>query len=332
MNLPPKVLVLGSNSFAGSVFTKTLLEKGVEVLGMNRSPELPRVYQAYFGSNLKDRFVFMQGGSNFNVDYVVEVCEAQDIKTVVNFSAQSMVAESWDEPWDWYQTNCVWLSQLVGAFVNWGKLKKFIHFTTPEVYGSTDSWIKENQIFMPSTPYAISRAAGDLHLLAEFKRSGFPVVFTRASNIFGPHQRRNRIIPKALISAAMEYRIELHGGGRSERSFIYMEDVARALLLLLVNSENGRTYHISSGVTHTVREVVERCYQVMDKSPDKYLLNTFERPGKDHSYKLDSTRIKEEIGWGEEVGFEDGLLRTKIWVVENLKLLLAENAEYKHAQ
>ena len=110
--------------------------------------------------------------------------------------------------------------------------------TTPEVYGSTDGgWIKEHNHFAPSTPYAVSRAACDLHLHSFHQAYGFPVVFTRAANVYGPGQQLYRIIPRALLSARTGESMQLHGGGHSVRAFIHIKDVVRAtgvLLLLLL--------------------------------------------------------------------------------------------------
>ena len=111
-----------------------------------------------------------------------------------------MVGESWINPDQWYQTNVVSLSKLISSLrINNIKLDKFIQFTTPEVYGNTTGLIRENFNFMPTTPYAISRSAGDLHLKAMFDNFDFPVIFTRAANVYGEHQSNYRILPKTFI-------------------------------------------------------------------------------------------------------------------------------------
>jgi dTDP-glucose 4,6-dehydratase len=324
------ILMLGLNSFSGSVTAKKFLEKGFNVFGLNRSMEIQPLYRAYSSADNGHNIEIMELGSNFEVERVIEICESHKVETIVNFAAQSMVAQSWDTPWDWYETNCVWLSKLSSALIKWGKLKKFIHYTTPEVYGTTSGWISENTPINPSTPYAISRAAGDLHLMAEHKRSRFPVIFTRAANVFGPFQQRYRIIPKALISAASDSEIELHGGGYSERSFIFMNDVASALLSIMRAGQIGSTYHISTTRLVTVRRVVEMCFEVYGKNPEPFIKGAKERPGKDQAYMLDSSKLKSDLGWKDVTSLEEGISLTKDWVDSWISDLLEQPSEYIH--
>ena len=126
-------------------------------------------------------------------------------------------------------------------------LKKYVHITTPEVYGSTDQgWIKESFNFAPSTPYAVSRAACDLHLKSFFDAYDFPVVFTRAANVYGPGQQLYRIIPRTILSCLSGKSMDLHGGGKSMRSFIHINDVAQATLKISLESKNGTQWHLSA--------------------------------------------------------------------------------------
>lgn len=307
-----------------------MLDYGYKVVGLNRSTEVPSSYRAYTESTNPRNLVIHELGSNFDVNRVVELCEFHESNTIINFAAQSMVAQSWDSPWDWYETNCVWLSKLSSALLRWGKLHRFLHFSTPEVYGSTNGWIREDSTFNPSTPYAISRAAGDQHLLAELKRSGFPVVLTRAANVYGPFQQKYRIIPKALISAATNQKIQLHGGGLSERSFIYMDDVTEAILKILNHGQLGSTYHISTQRLISISEVVKLCFRAYDKDPLEYLEVSVDRPGKDKAYSLDSFRLRSELKWEDKVSLEQGIIATKRWVDKWLHELQLQPAEYWH--
>ena len=149
-----------------------------------------------------------------------------------------MVAQSWNSPVDWYQTNV--LSQV--AFHDQLRLRsylrKYVHITTPEVYGSTNgSWLTESTHFCPSTPYAVSRAACDLHLLSFSRAYDFPVIFTRAANVYGPGQQLYRIIPRTILSGLSDIRMNLHGG--PNRSFIHVSDVVRATLTLALEAQSG---------------------------------------------------------------------------------------------
>ena len=161
-----------------------------------------------------------------------------------------MVAESWLNPTHWYRTNVMAQVALHDVLREKTYLQKYVHVSTPEVYGSTDGgWIKEHNHFAPSTPYAVSRAACDLHLQSFYEAYGFPVVFTRAANVYGPGQQLYRIIPRTLLSTRTGKPMKLHGGGNSVRSFIHIKDVVRATLRLATDGEPGTTWHLSSKKT-----------------------------------------------------------------------------------
>lgn len=330
MNEPRTILILGLNSFSGAVTASKLLQEGFNVIGVNRSREIEPPYRPYLRQELNSQLKIHELGSNYSGEEIVEICDEYEIPIILNFAAQSMVGQSWKYPWDWYQTNCVWLSKLTSELIDWGKLHQFIQYTTPEVYGSTTGWISENSKFNPSTPYAISRAAGDLHLMAEQKQNGFPVIFTRAANVYGPFQQRYRIIVKSLLSAANDDEIELHGGGLSKRSFIFMEDVAEALLKIIECGKIGDTYHISTQQLVSIRRIVEMCYQAYDRDASLYLKTIEDRPGKDHAYMLESSKIRVELGWRDKVCVHAGIMKTKNWVDEWLPELLKQPPEYIH--
>lgn len=305
-----------------------LLKKGYEVFGISRSPELPLSYRPY-DSNSRN-FHFLQLGSNFDTDEVVSICKTKKITKIINFVAQSMVGQSWDEPQDWYETNCVWLAKLTKSLLSMDNLECFLHFSTPEVYGSTLGWTKEQFRFNPSTPYAISRAAGDQHLQVLHDLKGFPVVFTRAANIYGPFQPRYRIVPKTILSALNKQRLKLDGGGNSERSFIFADDVSKALEAILDKKFIGNTYHISTNQTVTIRKLVEEILGILGVEFDSIVDLVADRPGKDTAYLLDSGKLRSDTGWSDTTGLTEGLNKTIAWAKSHLNSLLRLPAEYIH--
>ncbi len=119
-------------------------------------------------------------------------------------------------------------------------LERYVHVTTPEVYGSTDGWVREDAPFNPSTPYAVSRAAGDMSLRTYFANYRFPVVFTRAANVYGPGQQLYRIIPRTILAAMGGQKLRLDGGGKSVRVFIHMRDVSDATLKIALSGTARR--------------------------------------------------------------------------------------------
>ena len=326
-----RIVIIGGNSFSGAHFAARALDDGHSVLGISRSSEphkafLPRLWK----EKLSGQYEFLQ--ADLNKDLVLISGEMRNFnpEIVVNFAAQSMVGQSWDFPQHWYLTNVVSLSALVSVLHDLPSLVKYVHVTTPEVYGSTSDWITENDSFSPSTPYAVSRAAGDWHLLAMHKATGFPVVFTRAANVYGPGQQLYRIVPKTVLSARLSRELPLHGGGASRRSFIHINDVADATLKITQHGETGRTYHISTNELISIRDLVIRTFELADVDSMHLLASTQDRLGKDSGYFLDSSRLRDEIGWEPRIELDEGLTSVITWVDKYLDRLAAMPTEYIH--
>lgn len=330
MDVSTPVLVLGSNSCSAVSYIDHLLTQGNKVIGISRSDETLEVFRAYAKNELLHNFKFYKMDLNSSANEIIELVIKNKVKNVINFAAQSMVAQSWSSPEDWYRTNLVGLSQICKLLGRASTLEKFIHFSTPEVYGSTAGWIKESFEFSPSTPYAISRAASDWHLKAYFEQAGFPVIITRASNVYGPHQKLYRIIPKTIISILKESKIPLHGGGNSIRSFLHKDDVNSALDLIIKNGRLGDSYHISTQKTITIRNLVNEIGIKLGVNIADHIEIESDRPGKDLAYMLDSTKIRSELDWIDTVDFRDGINETILWVKDNLKVLSNISTEYLH--
>ena len=272
----------------------------------------------------------MQVDLNSDLNTITEIVSKHQVEFVFNFAAQSMVAQSWDSPEDWYQTNVVSLSLLGNLLIKEKSIKKFVHFTTPEVYGSTSGWLEESFNFAPSTPYAISRAAGDWHLKALFESHGFPVIFTRAANVYGPGQQLYRIIPKTILSALTGKKLSLHGGGKSIRSFIHINDVSTALTAIMNSGEVGQSYHISTNEMISIFDLVQEIATLLGVQVNDLIEQGPERAGKDFAYQLSSEKIRSELGWRDEVTLGKGLEDTLAWAKSNLDTLKALPDTYEH--
>jgi len=323
-------LVIGSNSFSGSQFIKYLLNEGYEVLGVSRSNQIDSVYLPYTWSGSNELFNFKQIDINKDIDKLISYINEYKIEYIVNFAAQGMVAQSWKSPEDWYQTNVVGQVKLHNELRKLDFIKKYVHVTTPEVYGSTEGWIKENFNFSPSTPYATSRAACDLHLMTFFKAYKFPVLFTRAANVYGPGQQLYRIIPRAMLYARLGKKMDLHGGGHSIRSFINMDDVSDATLKIAQNGVKGESYHISTKETITIRNLVHKICNIANVNFDDLVNESDERLGKDQAYLLDSTKLRGELKWINKISIDEGLEETLNWVDSNLEIIKDLPSNYEH--
>lgn len=325
-------LIIGSNSFSGSQFVKYLLQNDYKVIGISRSEEINDVYLPYKWENLAGNFRFHQIDINHQLEELTDILMDFQPEYIVNFAAQGMVAQSWETPQDWYQTNVVAQVKLHDQLRKLKFIKKYVHVTTPEVYGSTDGWIKENFVFAPSTPYAVSRAACDLHLMSFFKAYQFPVVFTRAANVYGPGQQLYRIIPRTMLYARLGKKMNLHGGGSSIRSFIHMDDVSMATLKIATEGNPGESYHISTNDTVSIRGLVEKICDLTKTSFSDLVNVSDDRLGKDQAYLLDSNKLRNDFTWQNEINLEEGLMDTLSWVDNNLDLLKKLPADYVHKQ
>lgn len=325
--------VIGSNSFTGASFIDHLLARGAEVVGMSRSAEAARSFLPYQWPSERPAgasFRFQQLDLNEHTDEIVESIAEFRPAYVFNFAAQSMVAESWHHPEHWYQTNVVANVRLHDRLRKFDFIQRYVHVSTPEVYGSCSGSVTESAPLNPSTPYAASRAACDLHLITFYKNYDFPVVFTRAANVYGPGQQLYRIIPRTVLSIALGRKLQLHGGGRSVRSFIHARDVADATLKVAQKGKSGETYHLSTGEYVSIRELVERICRRMGVQFDEVVEVVGDRPGKDAAYLLDSTKARSELDWADAVSLEEGIEETIGWVNDNLSELATAPHDYIH--
>ena len=334
-----RFLVIGSNSFSGSNFVSSLLDQGHDVFGVSRSNQPNKVFLPYLWED-KENFKFKSKCDGFNfksfdlnqdLELLINFIDEVQPQYIVNFAAQGMVAESWQNPTNWYKTNILSQVALHDELRKKKYISKYVHVTTPEVYGSTDEgWQKESFVFNPSTPYAVSRAACDMHLMSFFKAYDFPVVFTRAANVYGPGQQLYRIVPRTFLSALTGKKINLHGGGISERSFIHIEDVVDITAKIALNADPGTSWHLSTKEAISIKGLVQKICDFTGVDFESIVNVGEERLGKDLNYLLDSTKVRNEFKWEEKYSLHEGLTSTCNWVKSNLLILKDLSWEYIH--
>ena len=322
--------IIGSNSFSGASFIRYLLEKGETIAGCSRSMEEQAIFLPYKWTEESHKFIFHQLDLNSDTKQIINTIRDHQSEYVVNFAAQSMVAESWLYPEQWYQTNVVANVRLHEGLRKIEKIKKYVHVTTPEVYGSCSGDVKEDAHFNPSTPYATSRAACDLHLMTFFKQYNFPVVFTRAANVYGPGQQLYRIIPKTIFCIKSGMKLPLHGGGTSVRSFIHMSDVSEATRLIAEKGGLGECYHISTARMVSIRELVEMICSAMGVRFDEVIEVAGDRMGKDSAYRLDSSKIRYDLGWKDGITLKNGISEVVSWMEKYWEQIKDIKPEYMH--
>lgn len=267
--------VLGSDSFSGFHMVEFLRKKGDLVLPLGRWADI-----------------------NKNLSGMLNILREAKPDYIINFIAKGRVEQSWQSPQEWIQTNFLSTTMLIDGLKDM-KLKRYVHVSTPEVCGSGVH--DEDSPYNPSTPYAVTKAAMEMMLKAYWKAYGFPVVFTRSANVYGPGQM-DRIIPIAMKEARLGRSIPLTGNGESKRSFVHIKDVCAAMRLIAEKGENGQTYNIANEEPIRIRDVVIRLGAQYAAVP--------ERLGHDHIYHLKTEKIK-SLGWEPKFTLDEGL--NELW-------------------
>ena len=202
--------------------------------------------------------------------------------------------------------------------------------STPEVYGHTSGLVQETAPLNPSTPYAISKAACDMNLLAFHKTYGFPATFTRSANVCGPAQALYRIIPKMILCILTGKKLKLEGGGASVRSFIHIDEVVEGTLRVARDGTPGEVYHLATDRNQTIRALVEEICRQMDVVFADCVETTDARLGQDGAYLLDCTKARTQLGWTPTRTLADAIRDTAAWLRANLDVLRRLPDEYLH--
>lgn len=327
-----KVVVLGANSFSGQDFVDLLLDDPkYTVVGVSRSPERSSLALKYRLRKDLSKYRYHALDMNRDMGKILAMLDEEKPDAIVNFAAQSEVAPSWDHPEHWFQTNTVALSFLVNHLRKQKYLKRYVHISSPEAYGTCVGRITEESPLNPSTPYAASKAAADYLLNTYAKQYGFPLLTVRATNVYGARQQLFKIIPRSAIYVKIGKTIELHGGGRAVKSYIHIRDVSAGEKLILERGKVGDLYHISPDGGVAVRDVVRTICDRLGKRFEDATRTVDERPGQDAAYVIDSTKIRTQLGWKPEVTLDAGLGEVVQWVNDYWPEIQGATLEYRHA-
>jgi dTDP-glucose 4,6-dehydratase len=192
-------------------------------------------------------------------------------------------------------------------------MERFIQIGTSELYGSVDFAAKEETPLQPTSPYAASKAAFDMHLLSIAKVLKFPMNIIRPSNAYCPGQLLHRVIPKAVVNGLLGRKLPLHGGGRAEKSYIHARDLGRAVHLVAEKAPLGTVYNAGPKEPTSIRRVVELTAEALGIPFEQLCEVTGDRLGQDSRYWLDSSAIKRDVGWEPQIGWQEGLAEMVGW-------------------
>ena len=334
-----KILVTGGAGFIGSAVVRQLMaanEYDVVVLdALTYAGNLESIP----GYDSNERVSFAQ--VDLRDAAKVQQCVFEEQPTIImHLAAESHVDRSIDGPKEFLETNIMGTFNLLQAARElYATLEgaekaafKFHHISTDEVYGDlegTDDLFTEETSYEPSSPYSASKAASD-HLVRAWGRTyGLPVVVTNCSNNYGPYHFPEKLIPHMILNALAGKALPVYGDGSQIRDWLYVEDHARALILVATTSDVGKTYNVGGhnevkniDVVNTICELLEELVPEKPEGVSAYKdLITYvkDRPGHDVRYAIDASLIEKELGWKPEETYETGLRKTVIWYLENRK-------------
>jgi dTDP-glucose 4,6-dehydratase len=324
-----KYLVIGSNCFTGSHIVDGLLsDPDCEVVGVSRSAEYKSLFLPY-KQREPGRFKFHQVNLISGFDDLVKLLEAERPQIVINVAALSEVGLSNERPVEYFDTNSLGVVRLCNYLRTCDYLERYVHISSAEIFGSCQDPVTEEVLFNPSTPYAVSKAAADMYLNVLLHNFDFPVSIIRSTNVYGRHQQLFKIIPRTVIYVKQGKTLELHGGGKSSKSFVHVRDVVAGLMSVIQQNRTG-TYHFSVPSEVTVAGVVRQVCTHMGVEFEEVTRVVGERLGQDSRYSLDCTKAKEELGWEPQVRFEDGVGEVVDWIESNWEAVIQEPLVYEH--
>ena len=332
------ILVTGGCGFIGSNFIRQRLKESGSPL--QKLVNLDLLTYAGNPANLADlendpRYVFQHGDIG-DEGLVADLLQEHRIDAVLNFAAESHVDRSIDSPEPFIQTNVTGTLRLLNAVRRyWGALDakkrsgfRFLHVSTDEVYGTlapTDPAFSETTPFAPNSPYAASKAASD-HLVRAFHHTyGLPTLTTNCSNNYGPYHFPEKLIPLMILNALDGKPLPVYGDGQQIRDWLYVEDHAAAIWLVLRKGRLGETYNVGGLNERANLDVVKTLCALLDQKSARADGATYEaqityvadRPGHDRRYAIDCSKIQSEFGWSPAESFETGLAKTVYWYLTN---------------
>ena len=325
-----KLLVTGGAGFIGSAVVRQAIRAGHSVVNLdaltyaacleNVAPVANAPGYTFVEADIRDRAA---------LDRILAE-HAPD--AIMHLAAESHVDRSIDGPGTFVETNVMGTFQMLEAarkyWTESGKPEafRFHHISTDEVFGSLGATgqFTEETPYDPRSPYSASKASSDHLVRAWHETYGLPVVLTNCSNNYGPYHFPEKLIPVVILNALAGKPLPIYGDGSNVRDWLYVEDHADALLLVVQKGELGRSYNIGGENERTNLELVQTLCGILDDlrprasgSYAEQITFVTDRPGHDARYAIDPTRMREELGWRPSVTVEEGLRRTVEWYLEN---------------
>ena len=324
-----RVAVIGGDGVFGVHMLKFLLaQPGIgRVLSIGRNQRKPSVYSLDVGQD-DPRFAYYQAHMVHEHDILMRILDEEQPECIINFAALAY-ATSWVDSYRYYDTNVVALARLTEAIRDRPYFRHWMQIGSSEVYGpAVHGPCTETSPANPTSPYAVSKLAGDLHLKTYFDSIGFPMNIIRPSNAYGPGQQLYRLMPRAAFCALTGQSFPLEGGGVAEKSFIHATDLADAVFLIMTRGALGATYNAGTDAAVSIRRIVEMTAAAAGVDFGSFVTLAPGRATEDSRYWLDSSKINVELGWEPRIALETGVEEMITWAREHLDALKLQTQQF----
>jgi dTDP-glucose 4,6-dehydratase len=309
-----RLLVTGAAGFIGSNFVRFWREQRPE----DHVVAYDLLTYAGVRENVPDDVPFVEGDIA-DLDLALRTLAEHEVEVVVNFAAESHNSLAVLDPGLFARTNVVGTQLFLEAARRRG-VERFHHVSTCEVYGdlpldSAETFSEESP-YRPRTPYNASKAAADHFVRAYFETFHLPATISNCSNNYGPFQFPEKVIPLFVTNALDDKELPLYASTQNQREWLHVRDHCRAIERVLTSGKIGETYNVGSGVEKSIDEIADAVLELTGK-PSSLRTIVPDRPGHDRRYLLDSAKLREQLGWRDEIPFEEGLAETVRWYEAN---------------
>jgi UDP-glucose 4,6-dehydratase len=318
--VPKNILVTGATGFIASHVANRLVRKysQYKIVVLDKLDYCSNL-KNFLPSSSSPNFKFVKGDIG-SADLVNYLLITEQIDTIMHFAAQTHVDNSFGNSFEFTKNNIYGTHVLLESCKVTGLIRGFIHVSTDEVYGETETdAIKGNHEacqLLPTNPYSATKAGAEMLVMAYGRSYGLPVITTRGNNVYGPNQFPEKLIPKFILLAMQGKSLPIHGDGSNVRSYLYCEDVAEAFEVVLHKGEVGHVYNIGTQKERRVIDVAKDICKLFSLDPENFIKFVDNRPFNDQRYYLDDKKLK-DLGWSERTKWEEGLKKTMDWYVRH---------------
>ena len=325
-----RFLILGGDGVFGIHMAKYLLDNNLaeRVVCIGRNLRKPEVYTLGVGEG-DHRYKYYQAHMLHESDILMRILDEEKPQCVINFAALAY-ATSWTDSYRYYDTNVIALARITELIRDRDYFRHWMQIGSSEVYGpAINGPSKETDAPNPTSPYAVSKLAGDLHLKTYFDSLHFPMNIIRPSNAYGPGQQLYRLIPRAIFCALKGMTFPLEGGGVAEKSFLHATDLADAVFQILSRAPLGQVFNAGTERSTTVRAIVEMIAQIVDVDIESFTKVSAGRTTEDSRYWLDNSKIANHLGWTPKIPLNRGLEGVVTWAASHLSDLDKLSQQYE---